>query len=114
MRKITTLLATCTLLSACTTAQVASTVATVSKYQSDVASACSIASNAAADPLVLALQASVPDVAQAVSLIKASCSSEATIAALVLSPTSVAWLGTLTTTIKSGGKTVLPAPVSPS
>jgi hypothetical protein len=103
----------CLALPACTSAQLASGVAQVSKYQSDVAQACAIASASASDPAAVLLQASVPEVAQAVNLIKASCSTEQAIASLVLSPTSVAWLGTLTTTIQSRGKVVLPPPVAP-
>jgi len=101
------LLASCVALAGCTAAQIAQ----VSKYQSDVAAACSIASIAAADPLAVALQASVPAVAQAANLVKASCGTEQAIASLVLSPTSVAWINTLITTLKSGGKVVPPAPV---
>lgn len=97
-------------LTSCTTAQVAQ----VDKYQQDVQTACSLAASSAADPAAVLLAANVPDVAKAVSLVAASCGTEKAVAALVLSPTSVAWLGTLVTTIKSGGKTVPPAPVAPS
>ena len=104
----------CTLLAACSSAQIASDLAQANKYQSQVANACAIASASANDPGALLLQASVPAVAQAVKLIQASCGTEQAVASLVLSPTSVAWLGTLITTIQSGGKTVLPPPVDPT
>jgi len=101
-------------LSGCTSAQIASGVATASKYQQDVQNACAIASASANNPAAVLLGASVPAVAQAVNLVKASCSTEEAVASLVLSPTSVAWLGTLNTTITSKGKTVLPPPVAPT
>lgn len=95
-------------LAGCTSAQVASTVATVSKYQADVAAACSIAEGIATGPL-----AAIPVVSSAAALIHSGCDTEEAIASLALSPTSVAWLGTLVTTIKSKGAVVLPAPVAP-
>ena len=102
------------ILPACTSAQVANDLAQASKYPAAVMNGCAIANASANDPAAILLQANVPSVAQAVNLIKASCSTEQAIASLVLSPTSVAWLGTLTTTINSGGKVVLPPPVAPS
>lgn len=102
------------LLTGCTSAQISGAVATADKYQADVQKACAIASASAADPAAILLQASVPSVAQAVNLVKASCSTEEAVASLVLSPTSVAWLGTLTTTIQTKGAVVPPAPVAPA
>lgn len=110
----TAILALLTLLPACSTGQIASDISVASKYQSQVANACAIASASANDPGAVLLQASVPSVAQAAKLVQASCATEGAVASLVLSPTSVAWLGTLTTTIQSGGKTVLSPPVSPA
>lgn len=94
-------------------ALVLSGCATATKYQADVQAACDAAKAAAATPLATIAQATVPDVAQATNLVISSCTTEEQIAALVNSQTSVAWLGTLTTTLKTGGKTVLPPPVSP-
>lgn len=107
-RIFATILAAPLILAGCTTAQISQ----VSQYQQAVQNACTIASAAAADPLAAALVASNSDVASAVNLVKASCGTEEAVATLVLSPTSVAWVNTLTTTLKSGGKVVPPAPIS--
>lgn len=98
-------------LAGCTTAQIASVEATASKYQSAVVAACSTA-NALANAPGISLLTSISVVTQAVNLVKASCSTEEAIGALVLSPTSEAWLNTLITTISTKGKTVLPAPTA--
>lgn len=103
----------CLALVACTSAQIAATSATASKYQADVQAACNIAVAALNNPLATAAKDFVPAVAQAANLVTSSCTTEEQIATLVNSPTSVAWLGTLSTTIKTGGKTVPPAPVAP-
>lgn len=101
-------------LTGCSTTQIASGIATADKYQSDVQKACMIASTSANDPAAVLLAASVPAVASAINLVKASCGTEESVASLVLSPTSVAWLGTLDTTITSKGAVVPPAPTAPT
>jgi hypothetical protein len=93
----------CGVLVACTTAQIAK----VEGYQAAVQNACAIAEGEASGSAALA----IPDVARAVMLAHSACDREEAIASLILSPTSVAWLNTLITTIKSGGKVVPPAPV---
>jgi hypothetical protein len=90
-------------LASCTTAQVAQ----VASYQAAVQNACAIAEGEASGSVAMA----IPDVARAVMLAHSACDREEAIASLILSPTSVAWLNTLITTIKSGGKVVPPAPV---
>lgn len=100
-------------LAGCTSSQIASGVATATKYQQDIANACAIANASANDPAAILLAAAVPDVGSAVNLVKSSCTTEAALANLALNPLSVAWVGTLNTTIKSGGKVVPPAPVAP-
>ena len=98
-------------LSGCTSAQIASGVATASKYQADVVAACTVAQDAASAAGTLTLV--VPQVAAAASLVSASCGSEEAIAKIVLDPLTVAWLGTLTTTLRTGGAVVPPPPVNP-
>ena len=100
-------------LSACSSAQLANGVATASKYQQDVANACAVASVAANDPASVLLAANVAPVAQAINLVRGSCGTEEALAKIALDPLTVAWVGTLTTTIQSGGKVVPPAPVAP-
>lgn len=97
------ILAAAAALAGCTTAQVAQ----VASYQIAVDNACMIAEDEAGGPLASA----VPAVASAVTLVHSACDREEAIAALILSPTSVAWLNTLITTIKSGGAVVPPSPV---
>lgn len=104
--------ASCLALVGCTSAQIASGVATADKYQADVQAACSVANTAASNPAA-ALLSGIPQVASAINLVKASCSTESAISSLVLSPTSVAWLETLITTINSKGAVVPPAPIAP-
>lgn len=96
-------------LTGCTSTQ----LQTAAKYQSAVQAACDTAKAAAATPLATLALATVPNVAQAANLVASSCTTEEQIAALVNSPLSVAWIGTLSTTLKTGGKVVLPPPVAP-
>lgn len=94
-------------LTSCTSAQIASTETTVSKYQADVAAACSIATTAVGTTAAIL----DPNVQTAALLVGSACGTEEAVASLVLSPTSVAWLNTLITTLKSNGKVVPPAPI---
>lgn len=84
--------------------------ATVAAYELQVRSACSQAVADTESPLGLLAQ-TVPPVAVAVGLVEASCKTEAALATLIISPTAVAWVNTLITTIRSGGKVVPPAPI---
>lgn len=91
-------------LSGCTTAQVAQ----ATKYQQAVQNACSIATTAVGATVAIL----DPNVQAAAILVGSACNTEEAVASLVLSPTSVAWLNTLITTLKSNGKVVPPAPIA--
>lgn len=90
-----------------TAPQVSAGAATANSYETAVRNACAIAKTAAAGAALL-----IPSVATAAVLVKSGCDSESAIAALVLSPESVAWVNTLIATLKSNGKVVPPAPLS--
>lgn len=85
----------------------------VSKYETDVRNACLVFEAAANSPLG-DLASSIPVVGSAISLGKSGCDTESAIQTLIGSPTSVAWIGTLVTTIQSKGTVVPPAPVDPT
>lgn len=83
------------------------TAAEISSYETDVRNVCSIADGVVGDAI-----GTIPAVGSAVNLIKSSCDTEEAIQTLVSSPTSVAWVNTLITTVKSKGTVIPPAPIS--
>lgn len=101
----------CLTLSGCLTpAQVTSVETKISSYEVAVRNAYSTFETYAASPLG-SLASVIPAVDRAVKLGKSGCDTEEAIASLVLSPTSFAWVNTLTTTIKSKGTIIPPAPI---
>lgn len=91
---------------ACTSQQIAQ----VEAYSQSVSNTCAIATDLINSPLGSIIGAA-PAVSSAVNLIKAACTTQQAINALVQSPTSVAWLNTLIVTVKSKGTIIPPAPV---
>lgn len=87
---------------ACTSQEIAQ----AQSYADQVTNACTVAST-----LASAASVAVPAVATAAVLVNASCGTIEAVNKLILSPTSVAWLNTLITTIKSKGAVVPPAPI---
>lgn len=84
-----------------------SQVAQVQSYADAVKNTCQVGLG-----LVSAMQSlNIPSVVLAVDLLSGACTTDIAVTNLIESPTSVAWLNTLLTTIKTQGKVVPPPPV---
>jgi hypothetical protein len=100
----------CISLLGCSTGQIASVEKTIAPYETAVRNACNTF-NSIVDSPIGSLATDIPVVSTAIALGKSGCGTEAAIQSLLTSPVSVAWVNTLSTTIKSSGKIVPPAPI---
>lgn len=102
----------CIPLTGCLSAtQTAAVQTAIAPYETAVRNACSDFEAAANSPLG-SLAELIPGVATAITLGKSGCDTEAAIQTLIASPTSEAWVNTLTVAVKTKGAVILPAPTA--
>lgn len=97
----------------CTVPQQAALEAAVKANAAKITAVCSDVLAVANDPATDIFAMAVPVVAQVQAGVKGGCGTAEGIAAMAQSASTVDWLGTAKTVMRSGGK-VLPAPVRPA